>query len=386
MAEKILIVDDDLDTLRLVGLMLERQGYQILAASSGTQALAMVKSEKPDLLLLDLMMPDMDGEEVARRLRADPETQNILIIMFTAKTQTDDKLTGYEVGADDYITKPAQPRELVAHVRAVLGRAKRMAATASPSRPVGPRGKLIGVIGAKGGTGVSTVAANLGVALCNKHRKSVVVTDFRPGCGSIGLELGMTNSQGFTRLLERKPTELSLQEIEGQLAAPLPGNIRFLLSSPYPRDAVYCTAVDSFVTIANLIPHLAQVTVVDLGVGITPVNEKVLPKCDAIILVVEPIAQTILQTKYLWDYLISKDFNADQIIPVLVNRVRAGVQLSLSQVQDNLEHQIAVTFTAAPELAYQANVENVPMIVKQGDGITAQQYNALADRIVKRVA
>ena len=70
MAEKILIVDDDLDTLRLVGLMLERQGYQIAAASSGTQALTMAKSEKPDLMLLDLMMPDMDGVEVTRRLRA----------------------------------------------------------------------------------------------------------------------------------------------------------------------------------------------------------------------------------------------------------------------------------------------------------------------------
>ncbi|MCZ7554394.1 MAG: response regulator [Anaerolineales bacterium] len=72
MAEKILVVDDDLDTLRLVGLMLERQGYRIMAASSGQQALSMIYSERPDLVLLDLMMPDMDGIEVARRLRSSP--------------------------------------------------------------------------------------------------------------------------------------------------------------------------------------------------------------------------------------------------------------------------------------------------------------------------
>ena len=123
MAEKILVVDDDIDTLRLVGLMLERQGYQIIAASTGQQALSLARIEKPDLILLDLMMPDIDGITVARRLRSGPETKDILIIMFTAKGQTDDKLEGFGAGADDYLTKPTQPRELIAHVKAVLKRA-----------------------------------------------------------------------------------------------------------------------------------------------------------------------------------------------------------------------------------------------------------------------
>ena len=106
MAEKILVVDDDIDTLRLVGLMLQRQGYQIVAASNGQQALQMAHAEKPDLILLDVMMPDMDGYEVTRRLRADTQTNTIPIIMFTAKTQVDDKVTGFEAGADDYLAKP----------------------------------------------------------------------------------------------------------------------------------------------------------------------------------------------------------------------------------------------------------------------------------------
>ena len=101
MAEKILIIDDDLDTLRLVGLMLQRQGYQIVAASNGTLGLG-AASEKPDLILLDIMMPDMDGYEVARQLRDNPDTKHTPILMFTAKTQLDDKVAGFEVGADDY--------------------------------------------------------------------------------------------------------------------------------------------------------------------------------------------------------------------------------------------------------------------------------------------
>src|SRR5690606_24677852 len=102
MAEKVLIVDDDVQTLRLVGLMLERQGYKILAANNGKQALQMARAEQPDVIILDVMMPDIDGYEVTRRLRKEPETTNIPILMFTARTQVDDKVSGFESGVDDY--------------------------------------------------------------------------------------------------------------------------------------------------------------------------------------------------------------------------------------------------------------------------------------------
>ncbi|MCX6025721.1 MAG: response regulator, partial [Chloroflexi bacterium] len=92
MPEKILIVDDDLDTLKLVGMMLQRRGYSIVAAINGTQALSKAASDRPDLILLDVMMPDLDGFEVARRLRADPLYASVPILMFTAKAQVDDKV------------------------------------------------------------------------------------------------------------------------------------------------------------------------------------------------------------------------------------------------------------------------------------------------------
>jgi len=101
MAEKILIIDDDVDTLRLVGLMLQRQGYEISAASNGTQGLTKAFEERPDLILLDVMMPDMDGYEVARRLRKNPATVAIPVLMFTGKTRLDDKVTGFGVGEED---------------------------------------------------------------------------------------------------------------------------------------------------------------------------------------------------------------------------------------------------------------------------------------------
>ena len=122
MAAKILIVDDDLQSLKVVGLMLQRRGYTIVAARGGEQGLAKAESDRPDLVLLDVMMPDINGLEVCRKLRSQPATRHIPIIMFTAKTLVGDKVEGFQAGADDYLTKPIHPDDLAAHVDAVLQR------------------------------------------------------------------------------------------------------------------------------------------------------------------------------------------------------------------------------------------------------------------------
>jgi len=378
MAEKILVVDDDLDTLRLVGLMLERQGYQIVAASSGEQALSLAKKEHPDLVLLDLMMPDIDGVEVARRLRAAAETQDILIIMFTAKGETEDKIEGFEAGADDYLTKPAQPRELIAHVKAVLKRNKRP--VQAPRAEFKERGQLIGVISVKGGVGVSTLTINLGIALHEYYKKSVVVADFRPGSGTIGLELGYSMSQGLSRLLSLNSAEIDPYVIDQELVEHSSG-VHLLLSSPQPQDAWHIHAVENFNVIAKHLPYLAHFAVLDLGASLTPANRQVLDHCDKIIVVLEPVPQTVLQVRLLLDYLSEQGKDGNLALVSLINRMRAGMQLPLGEVQDQLGRTVSAIFTAAPELAYQALVNYTPMILRQPDGITAQQFASLAEKI-----
>lgn len=381
MAEKILIIDDDIDTLRMVGMLLERQGYAIVAASNGQQGLALAKSEKPDLILLDLMMPDIDGIEVARMLRADPATQRILIIMFTAKGQVEDKLDGFDAGADDYMVKPTQPKELLAHVRAVLKRST--AAPALPTKSYPNRGHVVGMIAAKGGVGLSTLAVNTAISLKDHSKKSVVLADFRPGCGTIGLELGFSDNQGFNRLLALSPSAINPEVIEAELIQH-PSGLRLLLSSSQPQDAQFLNAVDNFEAIAREIGFLANFTLLDLGVSLTPVNQKVLGQCDQLVLVIEPVLQTIQQSRAMLDYFIQAGFSGERTLVVLVNRIRAGMQLSLGQVQDQLERNASVIITASPELAYQSQVNLTPMILRQPDGINTQQFNSLARKIVQQ--
>ncbi len=382
MPEKLLLVDDDVDTLRLVGLMLQRQGYRIVAANNGHQALIMAQSEKPDLVLLDIMMPDMDGYEVTRRLRANVSTNTIPIIMFTAKSQVDDKVTGFEVGADDYLTKPTQPRELFAHVKAVLARGIKSKSITPAS--MGEKGRVIGVVSAKGGLGASTLAMNLGVMLRLRSKKEVIVAEFRPGEGSMALDLGFTRPEGLNRLLQRKPTEIMAGDVDKELLAHASG-VRFLMSTFSPHDARFIVCSDTFEAIANQLSHLAAYTILDLGPGLTPTTEKILSLCDELIVVVDPLPYTVMRTKALIDDLTERGFGEGRLLITLINRIRSELQLSWTQVREKLGHDLAVAFTPAPELIYQAAKGNLPAVTMQPDSLTTQQFTKLADTIAKRV-
>jgi two-component system alkaline phosphatase synthesis response regulator PhoP len=118
--QRVLIVDDDKEAVRLMRAYLEQSGYEVLVAYEGESAMHMLRREHPDLLLLDLMLPQRDGWEITRLARSDPALSHVPIIMLTARVNDTDKIVGLEMGANDYVTKPYNPREVVARVRAQL--------------------------------------------------------------------------------------------------------------------------------------------------------------------------------------------------------------------------------------------------------------------------
>ena len=120
--QRVLVVDDDREIVRLVSGYLEQAGYEVLAAYDGKTAMQMVRGEPPDLLILDLMLPDLDGWDITRTIRGDELLAQLPILMLTARVDDVDKILGLELGADDYVTKPFNPREVVARVRALLRR------------------------------------------------------------------------------------------------------------------------------------------------------------------------------------------------------------------------------------------------------------------------
>jgi two-component system alkaline phosphatase synthesis response regulator PhoP len=126
MVIKILIIEDDPAISRLVDYTLRHEGYEIITASNGLEGINKAHKEAPDLIILDVMLPGIDGFEVCHRLRSEPDTASVLILMFSAKAQEIDKNTGLKVGADEYLPKPAAPAEIVRRVSVLLERKGRI--------------------------------------------------------------------------------------------------------------------------------------------------------------------------------------------------------------------------------------------------------------------
>jgi CheY-like chemotaxis protein/MinD-like ATPase involved in chromosome partitioning or flagellar assembly len=381
MAEKILIVDDDVDTLRLVGLMLQRQGYQISAATNGQQGLSKAVDEQPDLILLDIMMPNMDGYEVTRQLRQNPITANTPILMFTAKTQLDDKVAGFEVGADDYLTKPTHPSELQAHVKALLARSGQRETKEKTSAQT-QHAHVIGVLAVRGGLGVSTVAMNLATGLYTRSQSDVALAEMVPGKGTLGLDLGLTSQKALVKFLSGPPSEVTRERVKNALVPHISG-VKLLLASDHPSDVHLTSQVAQYEALLEKLALLSRYLVLDLDNGLPPFTQKLLPACNDIVIVMEGIPNTILHTKSLIEDLTKLGVKKERISVVLNNRIRSDTQLPASVVQDKLGNPITVTLTPAPELLTQATRMQTAAILCQPDGVTAKQIFKLADHLIQ---
>ncbi|HTX79430.1 MAG TPA: response regulator [Longilinea sp.] len=381
MAEKILIVDDDMETLRLVGLMLQRQGYQIVAAQNGTQALGLARNEKPDLIVLDVMMPDVDGYEVTRQLRKDDDTAATPIILFTAKSQVEDKVTGYEVGADDYLTKPIHPAELVAHIKALLARGK----TRAVGAPEQQHGYTLAVMSCKGGLGVSSTVLNLALSYRLKTKADVIAAELRPGEGTWGIELALQNPNGLENLLKLKPAEITPTRVEKELMRMNEG-VRLLLASTDIPDKDVLGCDDRLEMIVRSLAASSPFVILDVGTPTLFGFDNIIDHVQEVLLVVDAQPATVQRTKLLIDNLIARGFGKSKLLTVaLLNRMRVDVQLSLTQVQESLKQTVAQMIPPVPELSYQAALRTVPLLEVQPDGLYAQQMSHLADIFIQHL-
>ncbi|HWQ05192.1 MAG TPA: response regulator [Longilinea sp.] len=381
MPEKILIVDDDLETLRLVGLMLQRQGYQVASAHNGIEALTMARNEQPDLIVLDIMMPDIDGYEVTRRLRLETATTVTPILMFTAKSQVDDKVKGYESGVDDYLTKPVHPAELVAHIKALLTRVK---ARTGPT-PSLDRGYTLGVIGAKGGLGVSTLALNLALAFHERTKTGTIAAELRPSQGTWAIDLKLSNPEGLNNLLRCRPSDITSNVVEKELIRTTFG-VRLLLASSRTRDTDQLNYGPQIEAIIQQLSLMAPFVILDIGTSFNPMLDRILPQLKELIVITEPQPSSVERTRFLIDDLTARGFGKSKLLTVMaINRVRADIVLSAAQMQEKLGQPIAMMIPPAPEQAFHAATRSIPLIEIQKEGLVSQQFFRIADLLAQRV-
>jgi len=358
--------------------MLQRRGYEIVAAQNGAQALAKAESDRPDLIILDVMMPDLDGYEVCRGLRANPKTASTPIIMFTAKTRVDDKVAGFQAGADDYLTKPIHPAELTSRVEALLLRSARV-------REVTPTvtAHVIGFLGSKGGVGTTTLALNVAVALAQPdggQEKRVVLVEMVPGAGSMGLQLGLTRSAGLVTLMAKPSEELDARVVEAQLASHSSG-VRMLLASPEPRANLL--PVRQVEAALRRLDRMCDYLVLDLGTGLDDATRAVIRQCRYVVLVTEPQHVALMLAQSAMAELAAMGVLREKIGVVLLNRAPSAATVTKSAVEGLLGEVIS-TISPAPELAFQAAETGTPLCRLQPGSLVSSQILDLAKHIASK--
>ena len=377
MPEKILVVDDDIDSLKLIGLMLQRNGYEVIAASAGNQALTKAASERPDLIILDIMMPDMNGYEVTRRLRKNPDTQRIPIIMFTAKTLIDDKVAGFEAGADDYLTKQTHPAVLASRVKAILARS-------AAAKPQGvARGAAIGVLGAKGGVGTTMLAVNIAAARLLAG-DTPIIADFRLGMGSLGVSIGLARSHGMANVLSKPAEEIRPRAIENDLVTH-PSGLRALLSSARATEAQLAFTPEAAVAVVRSLRSMGRPSVFDLGSGLSPLSQRLLREMDQIVLVVDPLVVTLTMARDIIQEIMTWRNDPNRLHVVVVSRATSSTPPSWSDVEQYLGYELRGIISLASDLMIQAMQANVPTVMFQPNAVVSTQLIKLAEDLHNRV-
>ncbi len=380
MSAKILIVDDDLQTLKLVGLVLDRSGYTVAVARSGQQALEKAHAEEPDLVILDIALPDLDGYEITRRLRADPPTADLPILHLTAKTRVEDKVTGFEVGADDYVTKPVHPEELVSRVQALLARSARGQVAQEAPPP-----DVIGFLGSKGGVGTTTLAVNVALALVGgpAEDQHVVLAELRSGMATAALQLGFPRRGRIAEVLAQSVGDVDADFIEARLD--LHGTGLLVLSGQSEPPGVAQPLLPDYAeVIIQRLGVLSDCVLLDLGVGLDEVNRHVLPRCRHVVVTIEPNTLSLtLAQELLEEMNQSLNVARHKVSLVMINRERSAVSLNKTTIEERLKHRLAGMIPAAPELSFQATKDSNPIVAAAPDSFVAQQYRTVASDLLE---
>jgi DNA-binding response OmpR family regulator len=377
---KILIADDDVDALRLVGLMLERQGYEIIAAATGSQALQKTIETQPDVVILDVMMPDMDGYEVTARLRNHPATEVIPILLFTAKAGVNDKIAGFQAGADDYLTKPIHPRELTTRIEGLLQRKRRDAEALT-------YGHIVGFLPSKGGLGTSTLTLNTAIELKRMHEdKSVALVELQEGSGTIAAQMGFANqNRGLPALLAQPLSALTRDSLTREIVSHRSG-VRALLSSPRPAGIGPQFSKDYTRTILRYLNAEYDYLLLDLAPRLNDAYLEAIRHCRDIILTVEANRICLDLAQRMIRALEMHGIESQKVRTVLLHRVPASGVVSQHQIEQALNREMIAGIPPVPDLAYDSIENGKPMVEMQPHSLVTRQIRRIVQSIVEEAA
>lgn len=369
---KIYIIDDDEQLLRMVGLMLERGGHSTKMVNNPVEGLQAVKDDKPDLLVLDVMMPGLSGHDIARDIRAQKGLENLPILILTARSQEIDRETALKSGADDYLSKPVTSQELIEKVDNLLSRRNQ--------KKTLEKGIVISLFGLRGGVGQTTLAVNLASALRRISQQEVCLVDFSPSGGQAAMHLR----------LQFRHSWADLQPIAGLDWAGLrenlmlhPSGLRLMAAPQVPQLSMEPSPA-VVAKIIELLQENSTFVVIDVPRLFGASFKTMLERTDIALHVLTPDVVSV-QTAVQLNRLLEKSNITFKQKSYVLNQVQVDPQIPQATVEKGLNARVASKINFDPNQS-RALSQGVPLTLTSANSPMATMMNRMAEVIWQRVA
>jgi pilus assembly protein CpaE len=344
MAAKILVVDDDPNVQRLLQYTLKQEGYEVVIAADGAEGFRLWGAEAPDLILLDVMLPKLDGYQVATKIRTEEgATGHVPIIMLTAEREVEQKVRGLRAGADDYLIKPFHPAELLARIKSLLARFAPQETLVG--RP--PLGRVLALYGAKGGVGTTTIAINAAIALHRELGRKVALVDgnLQFGDHRVFLDLGL-DKKSIVDLVSAPTIDSDLVR---QVMVKHDSGVDLLLAPPSPETAELVSH-DQMIVILDVLRKLYDYVVIDIDKRLDDINLGVLEAADTMFVVMTADLSCLKNVRLVLETIGHLGYEADKVQLVL-NRSNAFTGINVKNAEGALkrtiDHQIVNEYRGA---------------------------------------
>ncbi|MFN2483972.1 MAG: response regulator [Candidatus Limnocylindria bacterium] len=353
---KVLVVDDDVNVQRVLVAQLRQEGYDVVVASDGVSAVTLAASEHPDLILMDVAMPRLDGYAATQQIRAAEVDGHVPILMLAAEVDAEQRIQGLRAGADDFILKPFHPLELTARIKALLARtqAARPPVADKPLDQTGPgAGKLWVFYGAKGGVGTTTIAINTAIALARfaKRRTALIDANLQFGDLRVFLDIGLDQRSIVDAISEPELDADLLRDV----MVTHPSGVDLLLAPPSPEAADIVVErqrqdASSVTHLLNVVRRTHDFTLVDTAKTIDDFNLHLMDEADVIYVVLTADLSCLKNVRLVIETMDNLGYERSKVQLVL-NRSNAYTGINLRNIeaalQRKIDHQIINEYRAA---------------------------------------
>lgn len=376
----VLAIDDDPGILKLIEKALSSRGYSVITAHNGTEGMNRLQADRPDIVILDKVMPDIDGFEVARRLRREPGFAHIPIVILTGASQLGDKLDAFNAGADDYLTKPFEIDELAARLAALLRRAEAFKAAQTQTLDTIDAARLIAVHSLRGGIGCSSMAVNLAYGFRALWRSPVLLMDMDLAYGQIALLLNESIKRTWSDLATFEDATYDIEALESIMNKHGSG-LQFIAAPKDPIDADDVGGDMLKKAVRLLMPRFEYI-VADIPHDFGVVSLDILESADYIVLMVAPEIVAIRAASVALNTYSELGFEKSKIKLVL-NQTVTRTGLNATQIEEALNHPITMVIPNQSRAFLTAINSGIPLLQSHPEHVVSSLVEDFCFRLSK---